>query len=543
MRRAFPVSPAVAAVVALTALGLALRVWGIQHGLPHPTARPDEREVLDHTLQFARGDLNPRWFIYPPFYFHLTWLWDEAVLAIWRLWRPRPGYFELLETNLAPLLLGGRLLTAVLGAATVPVAWAIGRRLDGPALGLVASALVATSYQLVRDAHALKPDVQLALGVLVSLWCLARYAEAPSPRRALAAGVAIGVTTAFKYNGVLLLVPAYAAEVMSPGPRRWRVLPTRTGWLLGATAAGTFLALDPHMLLDFARTLETYHVATWNVYVTRPESLPPPDAGPLERAWIFVRTRAFEYHLVFSLRRGSGLVAALLAPLAVAAAFRRGGHPMLPLSAGFALLYYVVAGASPVRLARYLTPIVPVLLLLIGHLLVTATRALPARWRSAALAVALAVLIVEPLRSAVGFDRVAAETDTRVLASEWLARQPPGGVVTIVGTGPFKQSEPVLPPTVRRVAPRLEAGALARAGVTHVLLVGHHDLRFFARGSLDDLAPLRNDVRLVQELSPYRGEPAGVFEKEDAFFIPFYDFAGVVRPGPLVRIYAVEGPS
>jgi 4-amino-4-deoxy-L-arabinose transferase-like glycosyltransferase len=540
MRRVLPVSPAVLAVVVITGIGLALRVWGLQHGLPHPESRPDEREVLDHTLQFASGDLNPRWFIYPPFYFHVTWLWDEAVLAVWRLWRPRAGYFELLQTNLAPLLLGGRLLTAVLGAATVPVAWAIGRRLGGTALGLVACTLVATNYQLVRDSHALKPDAQLALGVLASIWLLARYAEAPSARRALAAGVTIGVTTAFKYNGVLLLVPAYLADVMAPGERRWRIVPTRNAWLLGATAAATFLALDPHLLLDFARTVETYHVATWNVYVTRPESLPPPDAGWLERAWVFVRTRAFGYHLGFSLRRGCGLGVTLLTPVALVAAFRRGAHPMLPLSAAFVVLYWLVAGSSPVRLARYFTPAVPLLLLLVAHLVVTATRRLPARARSAARAIAVVLLAAEPLRDAIGFDRVAARTDTRVRASEWLARQPAGTVVAIVGTGPFKLSEPVLPPTVRRVPFRIDPAALAAAGVTHVITVWHHELGYFARGSLDDLGPIRDRLTLVHEESPFRGAPAGVFENEDAFYIPFHDFAGIERPGPLIRIYAVK---
>src|SRR5262245_62234264 len=209
MRRALRLDPAVLAVLALTVVGLGLRVWGIQHGLPHPTTRPDEREVLDHTAQFATGDFNPRWFIYPPFYFHLTWLWDEAVLAVWRLWRPRAGYFELLKTNLAPLLLGGRLLTAALGALTVPAMFAIGRRLEGRALGLVAAALTAGCYLLVRDSHALKPDVHIALGVLVSLWLVACYAVAPSRRLALWAGCAIGLTTALKYNGILLLIPAY----------------------------------------------------------------------------------------------------------------------------------------------------------------------------------------------------------------------------------------------------------------------------------------------------------------------------------------------
>jgi 4-amino-4-deoxy-L-arabinose transferase-like glycosyltransferase len=538
MRRRLSVDPATAIVLGLTAIGLALRVWGIQHGLPHPTSRPDEREVLDHTAQFATGDLNPRWFIYPPFYFHVTWLWDEAVLAVWRLWRPRPGYFELLRTNLAPLLLGGRLLTAALGAATVPVTWAIGRRLGGTALGLVATALVAVCYLLVRDSHALKPDVPIALGVLVTLWLLARYAEAPSMRLAVWAGLAIGITTAFKYNGILLLIPAYLADVMAPSARRWRVLPSHTGWVLGLVGVGSFLLLDPHMVTDFARTYQTWLIAKWNVYVTRPESTPTPDMGLVERAWLFVRTRSFGYHLAFSLRRGCGLGIALATPVALLATLRRGAHPMLRLSAAFAILYFVVAGASPVRLARYFTPIVPILLVLIADLLVTATRRVPGRWRTAAITLVTCLLAVEPLRDAVGFDRVAAQTDTRVLAAEWLARQPAGTIIAIAGTGPFKEPEPVLPPNVRNVPLRLDPAALGGDGITYVVTVWHDDLRLFANGTLESLGPLAPALRLVQEFSPFAGAPAGVFEQEDIFFIPFYDFAGVVRPGPLIRVYA-----
>jgi hypothetical protein len=97
----------------------------------------------------------------------------------------------------------------------------------------------------------------------------------------------------------------------------------------------------------------------------------------------------------------------------------------------------------------------------------------------------------------------------------------------------------VLPLGIRKATLRVEPGGLERAGVTHVVVVWHHALTFFAKGTLDDLGPLRPQLRQVAELSPYAAEPAGVFEAEDAFFIPFHDFAGVVRPGPLVRIYAV----
>ena len=499
--------------------------------------------MLDHTIAFATGDLNPRWFIYPPLYFHLTWIWDEAVLAVWRLWRPREGYFELLRTNLAPLLLGGRMLTALCGAATVPVAYLAGRRAGGRATGLVAAALVAGGYLLVRDSHALKPDVALALGALVATWCLARYVEAPTLGRALAAAVAIGLTTALKYNGILLLVPAYLAECMAPHARRWRLVPSPTGWALGLASVGIFLLVSPHMVTDFARTWETYQIARWNVYVTRPESLPAPDARLLEQAWTWIRTRAFGYHLGFSMRYGTGIGVTLLAAPALLLAVRRGADPILPLAATFAVLHYLVAGASPVRLARYFTPSVPLLLVLVASLIVTAARVVPVRVRALAIAVATLAVLAEPLRAAVAFDRIAAQTDTRVLASDWLGTLPKDAVVAMVGSGPFAMTEPVLPFGVRKVALRVEPGGLERAGVTHVITVWHHALGYFARGTFDDLGPLRPRLRQVAEFSPYRAGPTGVFEHEDAFFIPFWDFDGVVRPGPLVRVYAVTAAS
>ena len=44
------------------------------------------------------------------------------------------------------------------------------------------------------------------------------------------------------------------------------------------------------------------------------------------------------------------------------------GRPLLVLSATFALFYYLVMGASPVRMARYLTPVMPVVALLVAAL-------------------------------------------------------------------------------------------------------------------------------------------------------------------------------
>ena len=54
------------------------------------------------------------------------------------------------------------------------------------------------------------------------------------------------------------------------------------------------------------------------------------------------------------------------------------------------------------------------------------------------------------------------------------------------------------------------------------------------------MARLQPHLRRLAEWSPFTGGPAGGFEDEDAFYVPFYDFVGVERPGPLVRVYAYE---
>jgi 4-amino-4-deoxy-L-arabinose transferase-like glycosyltransferase len=526
----------------LTGAALALRLWGIQHGLPHPMGRPDELQVLDYTAGFGSGDWEPRWFIYPTFYFHVVYAWDQAALAIWRLWRERPDYFTLVKTNLAPLLLAGRTFSATTGALVVPVMWAIGRRTGGRLFAAVAAALVAGNYLLVRDAHALKPDAPLALGLLASLGLLARYAEAPTRRRAIAAGVAIGLTTAIKYNGVLLIIPALMADAIAPAPRARRFLPRVETWLLCVVAGVAFLAACPFLVLDWQRTWDTFLIANWNLYVTRPEALPPPDATLGERLANLLTTRSFGYHVAVSLRYGCGLAALLVMPIGLAMGFGRRAHPAVRLSAVFAIVCFLVAGASPVKLARYVAPAVPFVLLVVAAVVVRAVEVVPSHaLRAVAAGLATAFLLAEPIGSSVAFDRIASRTDTRVLTSEWFAARP-SATVAVLGAALFPTLGPVLLPPIRKVPLRIEPGALDAGKITHVVLVTHDALAFFTHATLGDLGPLVPRLRLVQTFSPFAGEPAGLFEAEDAFYVPFADFRGVVRPGPIVHIYEVTPP-
>ena len=63
-------------IVVVMALGAFLRLWGLQFGLPHPFARPDEEVVVDLALGVLK-DPNPHFFDWPtlfPYARPLGWL-------------------------------------------------------------------------------------------------------------------------------------------------------------------------------------------------------------------------------------------------------------------------------------------------------------------------------------------------------------------------------------------------------------------------------------------------------------------------------------
>ena len=53
-------------------VGTGLRFYGLDFGLPHTQARPDEGVLLHRALSVASGDLNPHFFNYPSLHIYVT---------------------------------------------------------------------------------------------------------------------------------------------------------------------------------------------------------------------------------------------------------------------------------------------------------------------------------------------------------------------------------------------------------------------------------------------------------------------------------------
>jgi 4-amino-4-deoxy-L-arabinose transferase-like glycosyltransferase len=196
----------------LTGAG-AIRLAGVQYGLPFPVLNPDEANIVPRAWRMAHGGgLDPDWFDYPTLLMY--------TLAPFQNWSDEPDY------------LIARLVLVGLALAGIAAAWWLGGRAYGVVAGFVAAAVTAVATVHVEYSRMAVTDVPLTLGVAVTLGLLVR-------RQLLPAGIAIGLTASFKYPGFVLLVPLVVA-----GWGMWRRLA-----VAAALAPAAFLAASPYFVV------------------------------------------------------------------------------------------------------------------------------------------------------------------------------------------------------------------------------------------------------------------------------------------------------
>jgi 4-amino-4-deoxy-L-arabinose transferase-like glycosyltransferase len=524
-------------------IGAALRFWALDAGLPHLMTRPDEEVVLERTALPARGQFDLGWATYPNAYVYLCWGWGAlgVVAAHVAGFAPTADYLAALRGAPDSVLLVLRSLSAFAGAAAVFVALRLARRTFGRGGAVVAAVLVATSFIHARESHAVKPEILLALAMLVAVGAMARLAREATVVRGLRAGVAVGIAMAVKYPGVLLLFPLWVAACMGSSRRGWRRLLPAAAVAGGVAAAVVFLSTSPYLFLNpkMRTQLVEFFGHIFPQTLAEASKLMPDIPGypgyadlPWWSGWV--------QHVTFSLRYGLGLLPTLAAPVALGWGLwsRR---PLAVLAAITAAVYFLAIGASPVAHARYMVPLVPLLALLDAGMLTALAARLGGGWRGVAfLVLATAALAAEPAASIVAHDRLAARTDTRVLATRWMAAHVPAGArLAALGSQVWFWGMPQVPPRIRYGPVAADAEAFAAAGVGYVLT--HDHTLFSSRLDPEVMARLAPHLTLLVEFDPaVPGRTDALFEARDAYYLPMRGFDAVTRPGPRVRIYAFD---
>jgi 4-amino-4-deoxy-L-arabinose transferase-like glycosyltransferase len=401
---------------------LALRLWGITWSLPDErrlfTYHPDEgvnltQGVLERGA--ARPHLDLEFYNYGGLYFYL-WQGAAAVNSSYGIVMHSPGGEPDSPTpnSVGAIILVGRLLSALFGAATCLAVFVLGNRLFGRNAGLFAAALYAVMPAAVVHAHYATVDATATFFVMVALAFGARLLAERSFKDVVKVGLLCGLAGAAKYNVILVAFAPFVALVLSRVDTRQRLLPRIAA--LAASVVGGFVLGCAGLLVN------------WNGFV-RDFSFELAKSQQGMGALFADTGNGWVYHLASSLRLSLGIPLLLLCLAAVAFALLRRSRGDLYLFAFF-VPYYLVIGWSQVRFLRYVLPILPVLALLVGRLLAERWPLRPARW---VLAAAGAGVGFYTLTYALAMDRMMTLPDPRDQAADFISQTlPPGTSIGFV---------------------------------------------------------------------------------------------------------------
>lgn len=406
-------------LVGLAALALALRVIGLQYGLPD-VHNPDEVAIMARALSFAKGTLNPENFLYPTFYFYVLFVWVGLYLAfVWvtggvsSLTALQQMYF----TNPTGIYTAGRMLGAISGTLGALALVGLGRKLFDLRVGFAAGLFLAVAPLAVRDSHYVKHDIPATLAVIIAYLAITRvWPVAPSPGRmrhdVLTAAAACGVAFSTHYYSVFLALPLTWAIVQRWRPAGWHVI-GRQVVTAALVSAVVFFALSPFILVE--------PLVAWRDVVANRQIV-------VDRA---VESGAFAPALRYLDILWNDALSRPLIVLAVAGAagMLRAAPALAVLLLSFPLPFFLfITNTTPA--SRYLNPVLPFVALFSAWTLARAAELL--RAPQAAYWIVVVACATSPLLSSVQSGLFYRAEDTRSIAARFVETTVPAGATVLI---------------------------------------------------------------------------------------------------------------
>jgi 4-amino-4-deoxy-L-arabinose transferase-like glycosyltransferase len=347
--------PALAVVLLV---GLALRLWGIEQGLPYAYNADEADHFVPRAIAMFGHSLNPHYFANPPaFTYVLHYLFAIA-------YGGGHGARDALAFHPAEVYTLARVAAAVLGVGALWLLYLTGARLFGRAVGLLAAAIEAVAFLPAFYSHLALNDVPTLAPLTLSLLGTAGVVRKGRARDYALAGVGLGLACATKYTAGIALVPFVAAvAVRCLADERAKAAAVGLA-LAGALALAAFFAANPYSLLDYP----SFHSG-----LIKQSAQSAQAQGKLGAP----RDGGLTYYL-WTLTWGLGWVPAIAALGGAVAIWRRRpalGLVLVPAPVAF----LVFMGLQGRYFGRWLLPIFPLLCLLAAFVVVELAGALTRR--------------------------------------------------------------------------------------------------------------------------------------------------------------------
>ena len=392
-------------VLGITTAGLALRLLGIDWGLPRIDLNPDELNVLQITERISWSHLDPGFYNYSGLTFHLNFLAGE-LSRLFGLPGSSPNQ-----------LLVNRLLAVLLGTLAIPVTFLAAKRLVGSArIATLTAVFMALLPLNVWDAHFATSDMGLVLWTVVAFYLAVGAAKQQDLASYALGGIAVGLAIATKFNGAIAGATFIAAAVIgiTAGRVAWRMA-MRNLIVAGGIALLTFAIASPFSILHLSETLQAFRFESHHVTAGH-YGFDLDAAGWQYHHGIYQLVAAFPFSLGFALY-GAVLVGIFVF-------IRRRTWSQRALLLTFPTVYLGVTMSWSFVPIRYYLPVLPMLTIMAADgfdRALSSKARLPRLATLGALALVLVYTFVFTATSTWRFTK-----DTRIQAGEWIERELPG---------------------------------------------------------------------------------------------------------------------
>lgn len=488
-------------------LALALRLWGLNFGLPY-IIQPDEPSVQNRALHmWYAGDPNPHYFVYPSLYYDLQALLALVVGHVAGLFQPDIAAHPTLHLPL--FYLAGRSLTVALSMLTILAVYLTGRMLS-LRIGLIAALFLAVSPQHIQQSHYITVDAPTALfTALAALFALHMLRDGARWSDVALAGAAAGLAAGTKYNAAVALVMPLGAALIVDRPWAWRL---RTCAVAACVCALTFLLTTPYALLDPAPFLNSLQVVSHHYATGHPGA-----EGNDNAIWYLQYLASDGMLLPVTALALAGIIVALVR-------FRRLGLVLL----AFSLAYYALLSSTYVRFDRNLLPLLPFVALFAAMAADSLIPRLVAalRNRGAASLLVLGVSTIPPIYVAGRADFAITHPFSEQVAVAWADAHLPAGASLAIENWEGRAFE--LSPRHYRIT---ELSSLAAQAYGWYLARG---IRYVAADSYTDGAYLRAPHLYPLQVARYRE----LYRRARRLWCVTGD--PLLRPGPDMCLYEVR---
>ncbi len=168
--KVFRFSHETSVLLAILAIALFVRLWGVNFGLPY-LYHADEPIVVNHALAFGMGDLNPHFFKIPPLVSYLLFMcYGIYCVAGWGagLFHSVRDFEQLFYFDPSSFYLIARLVFGVfLGTVSVYALFRLVKGFRDARTALWSSFFLAVNFLHVRDSHYIYADIPLLLVLLL----------------------------------------------------------------------------------------------------------------------------------------------------------------------------------------------------------------------------------------------------------------------------------------------------------------------------------------------------------------------------------------